>query len=81
MNPLKHSEESKSKTKKMETLDKTITKNKFIKYSVTTYYLLTFLISWGGLIIIMGGLDRITSKPTTTPFIFAYLVTLDETRF
>ncbi len=60
----------------METLNKTTTKNIFIKYPVTTYYLLTFLISWGGLIVIMGGPDRITSKPTTAPFISVYLVTV-----
>lgn len=60
----------------METLNKTTTKNIFIKYQVTTYYLLTFLISWGGLIVIMGGLDKISSKPTTAPFIPTYLVTV-----
>jgi membrane protease YdiL (CAAX protease family) len=60
----------------METLNKTTTENIFIKYPITTYYLLTFLISWGGLIVIMGGPDKITSEPTTTPFIFAYLVTV-----
>jgi membrane protease YdiL (CAAX protease family) len=60
----------------METLNKTTTANIFIKYSITTYYLLTFLISWGGLIVIMGGPDRITSKSTTTPLILAYLVTV-----
>ncbi|CAN1211303.1 CPBP family intramembrane metalloprotease [Tumidithrix helvetica PCC 7403] len=60
----------------METLNKTTTKNIFIKYPITTYYLLTFLISWGGLIVIMGGTDRITSNPTTAPFISIYLVTV-----
>jgi len=60
----------------METLNKTHTKNLFIKYPVATYYLVTFLISWGGLVLIIGGPDRITSQPSNTPFLLLYFVTV-----
>lgn len=60
----------------METLNKTSTKNLFIKYPVVTYYLLTFLISWGGLVFIIDGTEQITSQPTNIPFLYLYLVTV-----
>lgn len=60
----------------METLHKTPTKNLFIKYPVATYYFVTFFISWGGLALIIGGIDKITSQPTNAPFLPLYLVTV-----
>lgn len=60
----------------MKTLHKTPTKNLFIKYPVATYYFVTFFISWGGLLLIIGGIDKITSQPTNTPFLSVYLVTV-----
>jgi uncharacterized protein len=51
-------------------------KNLFIKYPVAIYYIITFLISWGGLILLIGGPGRITSQPTNTPFLPLYLLTV-----
>ena len=47
-----------------------------IKYPVTTYYIITFLISWGGLTLLIGGPGEISSQPTTAPFLFLYLITV-----
>jgi membrane protease YdiL (CAAX protease family) len=38
--------------------------------------LVTFLISWGGLVLISGGPDKITSQPTNAPFLPLYFVTV-----
>jgi uncharacterized protein len=51
-------------------------KNLIIKYPVATYYIITFLISWGGLILLIGGPGRITSQPTNAPFLPLYLLTV-----
>jgi membrane protease YdiL (CAAX protease family) len=51
-------------------------KNLIIKYPVATYYIITFLISWGGLILLIGGPGRITSQPTKVPFLPLYLLTV-----
>jgi hypothetical protein len=60
----------------METLDKSFIKNLFLKHPVVTYYLVTFLISWGGLVLIIGGFARITAQPTNAPFLPIYLATV-----
>lgn len=51
-------------------------KNLVLKYPVATYYIVTFIISWGGLILLIGGPGRITSQPTNTPFLSLYLITV-----
>ncbi|GCC53170.1 CPBP family intramembrane metalloprotease [Chryseotalea sanaruensis] len=51
-------------------------KNLIIKYPVATYYILTFLISWGGLILLIGGPGRINSQQTNAPFLNLYLITV-----
>lgn len=60
----------------METLNNTPSRNLFVKYPVVTYYFVTFLISWGGLVFILGGTAQITSGPSSTPFLPLYLVTI-----
>jgi membrane protease YdiL (CAAX protease family) len=48
----------------------------FIKtHPVLTYFALVFIISWGGLVIVVGGPGGITAENTTTPFVFGYLAT------
>lgn len=47
-----------------------------IKHPVVTYYFVTFLISWGGLVLILGDPNRITSKPTNAPFLPLYFITV-----
>jgi uncharacterized protein len=47
-----------------------------IKYPVATYYFITLIISWGGLMLLIGGPGRITSQPTNTPFLPLYLITV-----
>ena len=51
-------------------------KNLVMKYPVATYYIITFLISWGGLTLIIGGPARISSQTSNTPFLFLYLITV-----
>lgn len=51
-------------------------KNLVLKYPVATYYIITFIISWGGLILVIGGPGRITSQPTTASFLSLYLITV-----
>ena len=46
------------------------------KYPVATYYIITLLISWGGLTLLLGGPGRITSQPTNVPFLPLYLITV-----
>jgi uncharacterized protein len=60
----------------METSNKILSKNLAKRYPVVIYYFVTFLISWGGLVLILGGPDRITSQPTNAPFLPLYLVTV-----
>lgn len=60
----------------MVNLFKIVSKNTFIKYPVVTYYLVTFLISWGGLVLLIGGPGSISSQPSSTPFLYVYLVTV-----
>jgi len=45
-------------------------------HPVLTYYLVTFLISWGGLVAILGGPDRISSRTTNAVFLPLYFVTI-----
>lgn len=51
---------------------------KIIKdYPIATYYFLTFLISWGGLIIVIGGLNQFTpNQKADAPFLNVYLITV-----
>jgi membrane protease YdiL (CAAX protease family) len=51
-------------------------KNLVMKYPVATYYIITLLISWGGLILLIGGPEKITSQPTNAPFLPLYLITV-----
>lgn len=51
-------------------------KNLVIKYPVATYYIITFIISWGGLTLLIDGPSRITSQPTNAPFLVLYLITV-----
>jgi membrane protease YdiL (CAAX protease family) len=51
-------------------------KNLILKYPVATYYIITFLISWGGLILLVGGPGSITSQSTNAPFLPLYLLTV-----
>ena len=46
------------------------------RYPVVSYYLATFLISWGGLILVLGGIGRISSHATDVPFLPLYFVTV-----
>lgn len=46
------------------------------KHPIGVYYLVTFLISWGGLVFVVGGPGGITSQHTETPFLPLYLVTV-----
>src|SRR5690349_7255414 len=51
--------------------------NKFLaERPVTIYYLTTFLISWGGLVMILGGTDKITSAKSDAPFFPLYFITV-----
>jgi hypothetical protein len=62
---------------KKEAIMKTI--RAFIKsYPVTTYFVLAFAISWGGLLLVIGGPGRIpgTAEETTKLFPAMYLVTI-----
>jgi len=46
------------------------------KYPVATFYIITLLISWGGLTLLLGGPGRISSQPTNVPFLPLYLITV-----
>jgi uncharacterized protein len=50
--------------------------NWFKKHPVITYYFVTFLISWGGVVLISGGPGRISSRPGDIPFMSLYLMTV-----
>jgi len=58
------------------TSNKTLLKDLAKKYPVVTYYFVTFFISWGGLVLILGGPGRITAQPTNAPFLPLYLITV-----
>jgi len=47
-----------------------------IGHPVIAYYLVTFLISWAGLVLLLGGPDRVSSQPTDVPFVPLYLITV-----
>ena len=47
-----------------------------IKYPIATYYIITFIISWGGLILLIGGPGKITSQSIKAPFLLLYLITV-----
>lgn len=51
-------------------------KNLAKEHPVAIFYLVTFLISWGGLVLLLGGPDQITAQPTNVPFIPLYLITV-----
>src|SRR6185436_4465511 len=40
------------------------------------YYFVTLLISWGGLILILGGPGQVSSQPSAAPFLPLYFVTV-----
>lgn len=46
------------------------------KHPVVIFYLVTFLISWGGLVLYLGGPNNITAQPTEVPFLPLYLITV-----
>jgi len=48
----------------------------FKKHPLLTYYFVTFLISWGGVVLISGGPSRISSKPGDVPFLPLYFITV-----
>ena len=48
----------------------------FKKHPLLTYYFVTFLISWGGVVLVSGGPGRISSKPSDVPFLPLYFITV-----
>jgi membrane protease YdiL (CAAX protease family) len=48
----------------------------FKKHPLITYYFVTFLISWGGVVLVSGGPGRISSKPGDIPFLPLYFITV-----
>lgn len=60
----------------MANLNKAHKNNLVIKCPVATYYFITFLLSWGGLVLLIGGPGNITSQPTNAPFLPLYLITV-----
>ena len=46
------------------------------KYPVASYYLMTLLISWGGLVLMVGGPEYVSSQQSQTPFLPLYLITV-----
>lgn len=55
---------------------KILSKKVVERYPVATYFLITFLISWGGSVLFLGGADQITSGPSNAPFLPVYLITV-----
>ena len=47
-----------------------------MRHQVIAYYFVTFLISWGGLALMLGGPKSISSQSTNFPFLPLYLVTV-----
>jgi membrane protease YdiL (CAAX protease family) len=48
----------------------------FKKHPLFTYYFITFLISWGGVVLVLGGPGRISSKPSDVAFLPLYFITV-----
>jgi membrane protease YdiL (CAAX protease family) len=48
----------------------------FKKHPVLTYYLVTFLISWGGVVLAAGGAAQINAGPRQVPFLPLYFITV-----
>lgn len=46
------------------------------KHQLIIYYLVTFLISWGGVVIVLGGYNQVSSENFAAPFLPLYLVTV-----
>src|SRR5678815_731715 len=46
------------------------------KHPLLTYYFVTFLISWGGVVLVSGGPAGISSKPGDVPFLSLYFITV-----
>src|SRR5690242_20797551 len=59
----------------MEEAKKIIRKNFFLQYPIAVYYLLTLLISWGGLTLFIGP-GNISSEPSKAPFLPLYFITV-----
>ena len=59
----------------MEEANKTFRKNFFLQHPIAVYYLLTLLISWGGLILFIGP-GNISSQPSKAPFLPLYFITV-----
>ncbi|HEX5168786.1 MAG TPA: CPBP family intramembrane glutamic endopeptidase [Cyclobacteriaceae bacterium] len=51
-------------------------KNFAKEHPVVIFYLVTFLISWGGLVLLLGDPHQITAQPTKIPFLPLYLITV-----
>lgn len=51
-------------------------KNLAKEHQVVSYYLVTCLISWGGLVLLLGGAHQVTAQPTNVPFLHVYLITV-----
>ncbi len=60
----------------METLITPHSKNSAKRYQVISYFLITILISWGGLVLYLGGPKQISSAPSKAPFLPLYLITV-----
>jgi membrane protease YdiL (CAAX protease family) len=48
----------------------------FKKHPLLTYYFATFLISWGGVVLVSGGPGRISSNSGEVPFLPLYFITV-----
>lgn len=48
----------------------------FKKHPLLTYYFATFLISWGGVVLVSGGPGRISSNSGDVPFLPLYFITV-----
>lgn len=46
------------------------------RYPVLAYFVFTFTISWGGIVVLVGGPAGVTAEPTDKPFIPLYLMTV-----
>lgn len=46
------------------------------KYPVASFYLVTLFISWGGLVLLIGGPSKISAQPNHAPFLPLYLITV-----
>ena len=48
----------------------------FKRHPLLTYYFVTFLISWGGVVLVSGGRGGISPKPGDIPFLSLYLISV-----